>query len=54
MTILMSSMIMMVTVLTSMIMLKMGVCQEWELEKEAEKVLAKGGHLAEVCSIHLV
>lgn len=54
MTILMSSMRMMVTVLTSMIMLKMGVCQEWELEKEAEKVLAKGSHLAEVCSIHLV
>ena len=29
-------------------MLKMRSCQEWELEKEAEKVLAKGNHLAEV------
>ena len=30
------------------ILLKMSFCQEWELEKEAEKVLAKGSHLAEV------
>ena len=30
------------------IMLKMSTCQEWELEEEAEKVLSKGTHLAEV------
>ena len=34
--------------------MKMRSCQEWELENEAEKVLAKGSHLAEVCCIHLV